>query len=181
MRCLSKLECEQFAQSAGLTMTELMQLANDDEVNGAIRVVTENQRHRAYFLATRCVALLGDFAESLLWVTDFGIWPSSENQWLYYRLRRALGDKATLAERPGHLLNSIEKDDFVAFVHLALEFGWGAFIFSRPLSRYVHLSHDGWLRIFSPPSDTSVAENIKDWSVSYELESGDGRSGAGVH
>src|SRR5438552_16817824 len=40
---------------------------------------------------------------SLLWITGYGIWPSSENLHLYYRLRESYGDRRLLAEAPAHL------------------------------------------------------------------------------
>src|SRR5215467_12367126 len=39
----------------------------------------------------------------LLWVTDWGIWTSSENWHLYYRLRQSYGEQRLLDEAPGHL------------------------------------------------------------------------------
>ena len=171
MRFLTLLECKRFVGDAGVTEAELAAASEDKSGACAVRVEIENERHRAFYLARQVVGVFGDFDNALMWVRDYGIWPSGENQHLYYRLRRALGDTGTLASAPGHLFSKNEQDDFVTFVHLALEFGWGVNILAKPTYRWVHVSHDGWLRIVCAPSDkTLVAEQVKAWSVAFEAE-----------
>jgi hypothetical protein len=46
---------------------------------------------------------LEPFDECLLWVTLSGVWGSSENLHLYYRVRESYGDRRQLAAAPGHL------------------------------------------------------------------------------
>lgn len=40
---------------------------------------------------------------TLLWITEWSVWPSSENWHLYYKLRHSYGDLRLLHEGPGHL------------------------------------------------------------------------------
>ncbi len=42
-------------------------------------------------------------SDCLLWVTEYGVWPNSENGHLYYRLRESYGDRRLFHEAPGHL------------------------------------------------------------------------------
>jgi len=170
VRFLTLAECKQFAADVGISEEELAAATEDEAVTRAIRLSIEGERHRAFFLAREVVGLLGDFQSSLMWVTDFGIWPSSENQHLYYRLRRAFGDAGTLKTAPGHLFAKGEQDDFIAFVHLALEFGWGLNVLSNPTYRWVHASHDGWLRIIYTPVDRDLLEKVRNWSVDFDVE-----------
>lgn len=170
MRFLKLNDCLRFASDAGVTEAELAAAAQESAEIPAIRVDIEDNRHRAFFLATQLVGLFQEFEYGLMWVTDFGIWPSSENQHLYYRLRRALGDSEKLNTHPGHLFAANEQDDFITFVHLAIEFGWGANILIKPPYKWVHTSHDGWLRIISAPGDKNLAEVVKAWSVPFQIE-----------
>ncbi|HEX6533667.1 MAG TPA: hypothetical protein VF041_03665 [Gemmatimonadaceae bacterium] len=43
----------------------------------------------------------------LLWITDWGIWRSSENLHLCYRLRQSYGDRRLLDEAPAHLFGAL--------------------------------------------------------------------------
>lgn len=169
MRFLTLSECKQFADDAGVSEEELAAATQDQSDARAIRLNIENERHRAFFIARQVVGLFRDFQSALMWVTDYGIWPSSENQHLYYRLRRALEDSDTLRTAPGHLFVKSEQDDFVTFVHLALEFGWGINILTKPTYRWVHASHDGWLRIMYAPGDEGLVEEVRSWSVPFDV------------
>jgi hypothetical protein len=56
----------------------------------------------------------------LLWITEWGVWHSSENWHLYYRLRQSYADHRLLHEAPGHLFLKFEGPDLVSFVEMAL-------------------------------------------------------------
>jgi hypothetical protein len=60
----------------------------------------------------------------LLWVTTWGVWRSSENLHLYYRLRQSYGDQRLLAEAPAHLFLDYEAADLVSFLQVGLLNGW---------------------------------------------------------
>jgi hypothetical protein len=86
---------------------------------------------------------------TLLWVTEWGIWPSSENWHLYYRLRQSYGDPKLLQEAPGHLFLDYETEDLASFLHLAMLNGWGGYVLTQ--ANYVNLffSHDEYIRFFA--------------------------------
>ena len=56
---------------------------------------------------TWCGGLLAShiepFDECLLWVTAWGVWESSENLHLFYRVRESYGERRLLEDAPGHL------------------------------------------------------------------------------
>src|ERR1700687_135238 len=56
----------------------------------------------------------------LLWVTTWGVWPSSENWHLYYRLRQSHADHRLIHEAPGHLFLQFEEADLVSFIQIGL-------------------------------------------------------------
>lgn len=86
----------------------------------------------------------------LLWITEFKIWPSSENWNLYYRLRRSYGETASLYERPGHLFSSDEIDDLTSFLQLSALFGWGGYILTEADEINAFFSHDEYIDFIAP-------------------------------
>ena len=83
----------------------------------------------------------------LLWVVEHGIWPSSENWHLYYRLRESYGERRLLHEAPGHLFLDYEAPDLVTFLQITLSSGWDAELlpqlaYGGPGDARVFVSHD---------------------------------------
>jgi hypothetical protein len=96
----------------------------------------------------------------LLWITEFKIWPSSENWNLYYRLRGSYGDTASLYDRPGHVFSSDEVDDLTSFLQLSALFGWGGYLLSEANSVNCFFSHDEFIDFYS--RDTSLLCQLRD-------------------
>jgi hypothetical protein len=78
----------------------------------------------------------------LLWVTDWGVWRSSENLHLYYRLRQSYGDVRLLEEAPGHLFLSHESADLVSFFQVGLLCGWDMHLIPAEGYGRAFMSHD---------------------------------------
>jgi hypothetical protein len=95
MRFYTQEECDQWLTG--------QQRRKPDAVPG---VYTETlsyppQPHRIYYLAHWVATSLTYRMPALLWITEWGIWPSSENWHLYYKLRQTYGDYRLLQEAPG--------------------------------------------------------------------------------
>ena len=154
------LECEELAKGLGLdARPKENRLERPEATSELVRINFASRRRSSYALAQRFVSWFGTFNYCVLWITEFGIWPSDENLHLYYRLRSTLHDHRFLHEAPGHLFMGYEKAELVTFVDLAIQFGWGAFLFGVHADRRIVLSHDEWLLV---DSDTSVADVIAD-------------------
>jgi hypothetical protein len=89
-------------------------------------------------------------AECLLWVTEWGVWPSSENWHLYYRLRQSYHDHRPLHEAPGHLFLDYEEPDLISYLQLGILNGWDMHLL--PALKYggadtarAFISHDEWI------------------------------------
>jgi uncharacterized protein (DUF433 family) len=82
---------------------------------------------------------------ALLWVTEWGVWPSSENWHLYYKLRQTYSDHRLLQETPGHLFLEHEAEDLASFLQIAMLNGWGGHLLTH--SNYVNafFSHDEYI------------------------------------
>lgn len=81
-------------------------------------------------------------ARCLLWVTGWGIWPSSENWHLYYRLRESHGDRGAIQDTPAHLFLEHEADDEVTFIEAGILFGWDMYLLPSRRQGLVFVSHD---------------------------------------
>jgi hypothetical protein len=153
-------ECEELGKFLGL---DAQPRENHLERPGAsselVRVSFANRIRSSYALAQSFVSWFGTFSSGMLWITEYGIWPSSENLHLYYKLRAAFHDHRLLHEAPGHLFLGHEKADLVTFVDLAIQFGWGALLFGAQADRRLVISHDEWLLV---DSDVHVADVIAD-------------------
>jgi hypothetical protein len=85
----------------------------------------------------------------LLWITEWGIWPPSENWHLYYKLRQAAGDFQLLHEAPGHLFLEHEIEDLASFVQVAMLNGWGGYILTQADYVNAFFSHDEYIDFFA--------------------------------
>lgn len=82
----------------------------------------------------------------LLWISDWGVWESSENWHLYYRLRQSYGDYRLIEEAPGHLFLEFETNDLISFLQLGLIAGWDMHLLPTQGYGRTFISHDGWIK-----------------------------------
>jgi hypothetical protein len=95
----------------------------------------------------------------LLWITDWGIFSSSENWHLYYRVRQSYHDLRTLDEAPGHLFLNYETEDLATFLQIAMQNCWDGYVLTGLDYVNVFFSHDGFVHFYS--DDTSIVDDIK--------------------
>lgn len=97
--------------------------------------------------------VLGAWDECLLWITQWGIWPSSEDWPRYYALRGQHGMRLSIEDAPGHLLSPGNSELAADLLLQVLSNGWDAELFpaqgGHVLPVRVHVSHDGWVRLDS--------------------------------
>ena len=105
---------------------------------------------RLFWICRELVAALEYWDEALLWVVLSGVWASSENTHLYYRLRQSYGDKRHLEQAPAHLFLRHEGEDLTTLLHLCLLFGWEAFVFTSHDYARIFVSHDEYGEIAVP-------------------------------
>ena len=93
----------------------------------------------------------------LLWVTDWGIWGSSENWHLYYRLRQSYGDPRLLHEAPGHLFLDYESADLVSFLQVGVLSGWDMHLIPMVGYARAFVSHDEYVEFVADDADGTRA------------------------
>jgi hypothetical protein len=140
MKFMSESECNRWLKAADLPSPS-DNLPERFAFESAYRLPGDAGKKTA--IARMLISVIDDDEpECCLWVTGYGIWPSSENQNLYYTLRKSFGDSRRLREASGHLFGNSEKDQLECFLDLVLYFSWDAAMYLPKSSTIVSMSHD---------------------------------------
>jgi len=91
----------------------------------------------------------GKQSEGLLWIDEYGIWPSGEIWCLFDGFRRSLGEHRPLYERPGHFFTDQDLPQVEALLAMVLYFSWGAVLVSQQRHLVVRISHDEQASFFA--------------------------------
>jgi hypothetical protein len=143
MRFYTKAECEDWLAGRGREIPEPHPDLHFE------RFLYPKEPYRVYPFA-RLISDSFNYREPvLLWITEWGIWPSSENGHLYYKVRQSYGDRLLLHERPGHLFLGYESEDLASFLQLAMLNGWGGHFITAANYTNAFFSHDGYIDFFS--------------------------------
>ena len=95
----------------------------------------------------------------LLWVTLWGVWGSSENLPLFYRVRESYGERRQLAQAPGHLFLRQDLAGLATFIQMGLQFGWDFYLLPAPTYSAAFISHDEYLQFCGISGE--IAESVK--------------------
>ena len=118
--------------------------------------------HHVFYMAHWIAQSLTLRQPTLLWITEWGIWPSTENWHLYYKLRHSYGDLRLLHEAPGHLFLEHESEDLASFMQVAMLNGWGGYVLTHANYVNAFFSHDEYMDFFAKP-DGNLAEVRKEF------------------
>ena len=122
-----------------------------------VRVAYPAEHHRLYFIARFIAFSLPHRMKTLLWIKEWGMWSSSENWHLYYKLRQAYGDKRSLHDAPGHLCLEHEGETLASFLQIAMFNGWGGYILTEANKVNAFFSHDSHIDFYAE-DDQNLAE-----------------------
>jgi hypothetical protein len=84
----------------------------DGRAHSVVTPFSGTNSSKLLWLSDVLASKLEPFDECLLWVTLWGVWNSSENWHLFYRLRETYGERRPLWDAPGHLFLKHERADF---------------------------------------------------------------------
>jgi hypothetical protein len=100
---------------------------------------------------------------AFIYVTGWGIWPSSENLDLFDGYRRSIGEERSIRLAPVHLFETSDKPAFVSILSMVLYFVWDAEVFDERGTTLVTISHDEWMEIKTAGSDIA-----REWSTEFD-------------
>jgi hypothetical protein len=147
MRFYTPKECEEWCQALQVPLDEQQQPVGATTGQHHLRCAFPASGSQLLWFS-RCIeAALQPRQNCLVWVTGHGIFPSCENQHLYYRLRQSYGEMRLLAEAPGHLCLDYERPEVVTLLHLGMLFGWDLHLIPTAGYGGVFVSHDEWAEI----------------------------------
>jgi hypothetical protein len=110
----------------------------------AVRIEAPESFSRLHWFARGLEEALRPREDLLIWVTNWGIYPSSENGHLYYRHRLSYGDQRLLSEAPGHLCLEHEQRDAGTWIQLFTAFAWDFYLLPARGFGRGFVSHDGY-------------------------------------
>jgi hypothetical protein len=152
MHFYTKSECEEWLAGRNLTKP------NEATTLAALRLAYPKQQSLCYW--ARWIAKSLAFQQPcLLWITDWGIFSSSENLHLYYRLRQSYHDVRMLHEAPGHLFLNYETEDLATFIQVAMQNFWDGHILDPTGNVKIFFSHDEFIYFYT--DEASVIADIK--------------------
>ena len=157
MRFLAVNECREWCRAHGVALDEQDRPVFDPALTHRARLTYVEEPGHGISVRSEVLAAiedaLGRWDECLLWVTLWGVWPSSENWPVYYGLRGNLGERRSLEEAPGHLAAGLgDRERLATFLPLVLNHAWEGYVFAaRGAVTYtrVFISHDEWVSLAS--------------------------------
>jgi len=161
-------QCNDLAKFFGFSAspgTNALEKVDKNDASSKLLRVDFSKSANTLVLARHIVSWLGASGPRLLWVTEAGIWPSSENRHLYYQLRRSYHEYRPLLEAPGHYFEDYEAQELTTFLDLTLRFGWGAFLLGPP--PYMTISHDGWILVGSDAGFEAILGDLDGLGLAY--------------
>jgi hypothetical protein len=146
LRFYTDEECETWLSDRHRQKPDLMPGVNVE------RVRYPREPYRVFWIARWIAATLTYRKPTLLFLTEWGIRPSSENWHLYYKLRQTYVDNRLLHEAPGHLFLEYESEDLASFLQTSMLNGWGGYVLSEADYVNAFFSHDEYIDFFAERS-----------------------------
>jgi hypothetical protein len=175
LRFYSKQECEEWLSGKERVKPDTIPDIHTEQLH------YPQEPYRIFSVAAWIASSLPHRMPVLLWITEWGIWPSSENLHLYYKLRQSYGDPRLLHEMPGHLFLGHESEDLASFLQVAMLNGWGGYILTQADYVNAFFSHDEYIDFFAQLENnlTGVREHFsRNHLVARNIKKFDlGRSG----
>jgi hypothetical protein len=85
--------------------------------------------------------------ECLLYINEYGIWPSSENMDLFNGYRKSIGINESLPEKSAHLIDVSENKELYCLLCMVLYFCWGALLIPENTNEMIRISHDEYIEV----------------------------------
>jgi hypothetical protein len=142
LRFWTKEECEQWLHDRNRVKPDAASGSNVE------RVLYPKEPHKMFYVAHWIASSLTYRRPTLLWISEWGIWPSTENWHLYYKLRQSYLEPRLLHESPGHLFLEHESEDLASFVQVAMLNGWGGYILTEADYVNAFFSHDEYIDFY---------------------------------
>ena len=100
--------------------------------------------------------------ETLLYIHEYGIWPSCENMYLFDGYRKSIGIDEKIHEKPSHILKQNENTALYCLVDMVLYFFMGCVITkTENPDKIIFISHDECIDIYTKNGTKIITDDIK--------------------
>jgi len=152
MEFLENNEICQWAEQHGLQLGEDFEVRLPDLESRSWKSYAEGRRSgREEAAANELIAGLGSWDECLVWITQWGVWPSGEDWPQFYAWRGNQGERRSLNKAPGHRFTRAESLLLAELLKLIMENAWDAHVLCSRGGRADGLrgkiSHDEWYEL----------------------------------
>jgi hypothetical protein len=147
MRIIDRHETEVWLSARGLVDSKGMLSLSAYFTQAPYTIPPDSGKKTA--LSRTIVSFFRDQNEALLWINEFGIWPSSEDRHLFTGFRQSLGEHSPLPEKPGHLFSAIDLETVGSLLAMALYFCWGAVLVSASGDFLLRVTHDEQIHTYA--------------------------------
>ncbi len=147
MRFYSPTECAEWCSQLQVSIDDQGRPARELTHAHRLRVNFPRSFTQLLWFSRAIESALQPRQTCLLWVTDWGIFPSNENHHLYYRLRQSYADVRLLHEAPDHVCLDYERSEVVTLVCLCILFGWDVHLIPSEGYGQAFVCHDEWAEI----------------------------------
>lgn len=140
MKFISKIEAENWCKSNGIPLDERSLPQVEKKQLNSFEIPKDSGQKIA--MARKHYEQFRNEKEILIWVTDWGIWPSSECMHIFERFRISYGEKRNLIEAPTHIFNQTEFEDALSLLTLTALFSWDCYVLNVTGNKIIFYSHD---------------------------------------
>lgn len=140
MQFLSEKECNQWCRNNHVELNKYGH-PNLTVAKGVREFAIPTDAGQRIALVKEQIGAFGK-GKALVWITGWGIWPSSERYPIFERWRLSYGCDKNLADRPGQLFTAEEFEDMVSCVTLSVLFLWDCYVITPFGKRALFYSHD---------------------------------------
>ncbi|HWE72851.1 MAG TPA: hypothetical protein VG328_06805 [Stellaceae bacterium] len=168
MRALDEAQIRNWCHSHSVRLDERARPTRNPDGFTTARFKTPAAASRHLWFAKQIEYTLCLWSRCLFWVLTWGVWQSSENWHLYYKLRQSCGDHRLLEEAPAHLFLDFETADVVTFIQVALSAGWNFQLLTSEDHARAFISHDEWIELTL--KDAHELDQISDRLVQAGIE-----------
>lgn len=140
MQFLTKAECKKWCLNNQIPLSSYDTPAFSEAAKKQFVIPADAGKRIA--LVKELTEPFGANSKALVWITDWGVWPSSERQHIFNRLRVSYGCDALLVDQPGQIFGKEEFEDMVSCVTLGVLFLWDVYVLTPLNKRGLFFSHD---------------------------------------
>jgi hypothetical protein len=168
MKSLSKAECRDWALTHGLPVNDSFGRPIPSEMTNPTEFLIPSDAGARVALARAIWFAVADGVESLLWVTDWGVWQSGEHPPLNNAVRTAFGATKPLIEAPGHLVAGFEPDAGSSLFVLSILNLWDAWLIPAGDRPGVFISHDEYGIVEARHGEHRITALLREFDVLRE-------------